>query len=734
VEPPVHATSAVFHGVLEPTATPEPGSTYSFIYKQGPSCVGGTETTPGMVLASAQEVSEQVEGLHPSTEYTVCLSVKNAAAETAEASATFETATPPETDPPLTEKATAITDTTAELHGQPTPAVEAAVGYDFTYNTNGSCAGATTAPVPPAKLKAASKVSVPVTELEAGSEYTYCMVAFNEAGESATGTPATFDTPASKPVVPTESVSGVNPMDATLEGQVNPENQATRYHFEYSSVEAKLGTPEASSVGAGSYPGVGEVQAAGPVDLGGGLSPGTTYYYRIVASNGSGATDGTIESFTTESFEAPAIDEEHATGVTQTSAELHALINPDDQETKYQFKIGTDTSYGLGAVLVSEGELGASFGDNEVAVNLAPHEGIINTAIELQPNTEYHYEAVATNETGTSEGLTSPPGDQTFLTLPNPPAASTDGFSGVTTTTAAISGSVDPGASGFPAQDDTKYYFQYGTTTSYGHQVPGLLDHAEAEACREDHEKDEACPSESEAGEGEGARAEQSNLVGLEPGRTYHYRIVATNDNANPEALPPQTVYGQDETFTTAATPPILSEVSVQGIGQNGATITARLESQGLPTRWELQLGATPGLLALQASGNTTGTIPLSLGVGSLSPGTTYYYKLVAVNLNDTVEPVSAKGSFTTAPAPAGAAPGALPALIPYQSIAELNAKEAKEDKGLPGPVVTKPLTNAEKLKKALKACKQKKGAERAKCEASARKRYPASKQKKAKQ
>jgi hypothetical protein len=72
--------------------------------------------------------------------------------------------------------------------------------------------------------------------------------------------------------------------------------------------------------------------------------------------------------------------------------------------------------------------------------------------------------------------------------------------------------------------------------------------------------------------------------------------------------------------------------------------------------------------------------------------------------------------------------PAATPALIPYQSIAELNAKEAKEDKKLPGPVVTRTLTNAEKLKKALKACKKKKGAKRAKCEASARKKYPTAK------
>ena len=68
--------------------------------------------------------------------------------------------------------------------------------------------------------------------------------------------------------------------------------------------------------------------------------------------------------------------------------------------------------------------------------------------------------------------------------------------------------------------------------------------------------------------------------------------------------------------------------------------------------------------------------------------------------------------------------------MIPYQSIEELNAKEAKEDKGLP-PHRHKPLTNAEKLKKALKVCKKdKRRNKRVSCEKQARKKYRAVKKK----
>jgi hypothetical protein len=412
--------------------------------------------------------------------------------------------------------------------------------------------------------------------------------------------------------------------------------------------------------------------------------------------------------------EAPAIEAESAFGVTHTGASFSAVINPKLQPvTACEFRF----SGGISAVACnpSAGELGE--GEEGVGTG-ASLEG-------LTPNTEYQYEALATNATGTTEGFIAI-GDQTFLTLPNPPTVSTGGHSVTGPTTATVSGSVNPGSSSAgivspqaALQDDTTYDVEYGGTAAYGKRTPV-----------------------GDAGEGESAVAETVSLEGLEPGRTYHYRIVASNLddagelNANLPGvygtLIPQVVYGQDEEFTTPATPPVLSGVSVQGVTQSAATIAATLESQGLPTRYELQLGATPGLLQPIASGETSGTTPLSLTAGSLSAGTTYYYKLLAINPNDTVEPVSAAGSFTTVAAPAAAALAGLPAVIPYQSIAELNAKEAKEDKALPNPVSTKTLTKAEKLKKALKACHSKKGKKRTKCEAAAQKKFGSSKKKKA--
>ena len=69
-------------------------------------------------------------------------------------------------------------------------------------------------------------------------------------------------------------------------------------------------------------------------------------------------------------------------------------------------------------------------------------------------------------------------------------------------TGATLNARIDPG--GFP----TKYRFEYGPTTSYGQVSP---------------------PGEGSVGEGNGPVAVSQQLTGLEPGVTYHFRVVATN-------------------------------------------------------------------------------------------------------------------------------------------------------------------------------------------------------------
>jgi hypothetical protein len=255
----------------------------------------------------------------------------------------------------------------------------------------------------------------------------------------------------------------------------------------------------------------------------------------------------------------------------------------------------------------------------------------------------------------------------------------------VTPTTATVTATINP--DGLP----TSYYLQYGS---------------------EDYGK-ETLPQTLPAGIT--PQTESITLTGLEPGAGYHYRLVATNNNNGTT----QTAYGEDATVTTTATPPILTGLTAIGVTESTATITATLQPEGLPTRYELELASTPGQLQPKASGQTASTATLNIQVTALTPATTYYYKLTATNPNGTIEP---EGSFTTATPPPGPTLATLPPTIPYTPITQLNTKETEENKTKP----SKPLTNQQKLTKALKACKKTKNkAKRTACEKQAHKKYP---------
>ena len=95
------------------------------------------------------------------------------------------------------------------------------------------------------------------------------------------------------PGVTTGDATGVSSGAATLQGQVNPNARASSYHFEFGTTTA-YGTSTASqTTGAGVSP---EAVAATIA----GLVPGTTYHFRLVATNADGTTAGADRTFVAE--------------------------------------------------------------------------------------------------------------------------------------------------------------------------------------------------------------------------------------------------------------------------------------------------------------------------------------------------------------------------------------------------------------------------------------------------
>jgi len=103
--------------------------------------------------------------------------------------------------------------------------------------------------------------------------------------------------------------------------------------------------------------------------------------------------------------------------------------------------------------------------------------------------------------------------------VPLGPIVTTESTSGLSSDSATIEGSVAPNRNAV-----STCVFQYGTSTSYGSEVP--------------------C-AQTVAGTSSSPTTVTAALTGLVPGTTYHYRVIASNSDG--------TSYGLDETFTTAA-------------------------------------------------------------------------------------------------------------------------------------------------------------------------------------
>lgn len=97
------------------------------------------------------------------------------------------------------------------------------------------------------------------------------------------------------PVAETLAAASVKDKTASLKGNVDPNNAATTYYFEYGTTEAYgsfIPVGKNGSAGSGGSP-VAVSQALS------GLEPETTYHFRLVAENEKGKSTGADQAFTT---------------------------------------------------------------------------------------------------------------------------------------------------------------------------------------------------------------------------------------------------------------------------------------------------------------------------------------------------------------------------------------------------------------------------------------------------
>lgn len=191
----------------------------------------------------------------------------------------------------------------------------------------------------------------------------------------------------------------------------------------------------------------------------------------------------------------PTVITGEANNITQTTVNLHGLVDPNGSQTYVTFEFGTTTSYGTYL------SCGYYIGDS-----LYPVTGTLSN---LTPGTLYHFRINGTNSYGTANGS-----DSVFTTLPadSIPVAITEGVTNLTDDGATIHGLYN--AAGF----STTIVLEWGLTESYGSFTSGQCSGYEDTPM-------------------------QIGLYGLLANTTYHYRAYIIYSGG--------TIYGNDSTFTT---------------------------------------------------------------------------------------------------------------------------------------------------------------------------------------
>jgi hypothetical protein len=267
--------------------------------------------------------------------------------------------------------------------------------------------------------------------------------------------------------------SAISVTGATLSGDVNPNGASTTYDFEYGTT-ADFGL-DTAVVAAGA--GVHDVGASAHL---GGLTPGTTYYYRLVARNYLGKSYGSASSFHTPAH-APTIPSTWFTDVSDTSAVAVAVIDAEGLASTWSVHYGPSPALGL---VSAAHAVGSSVSPVTVHIPLR----------HLAAHTSYYFEAVATNAVGSTPGSAV-----SFLTT-GAPIVAAQSIRALTPTSVTLAGSV------IPDGHVTRWYFQYGTTTAYG-----------------------ATTKVGDAGSSMDTVAVGRSVPGLAANTVYHFRLIAVS-------------------------------------------------------------------------------------------------------------------------------------------------------------------------------------------------------------
>ena len=344
--------------------------------------------------------------------------------------------------------------------------------------------------------------SVTVAGLQCGTTYKYRISIPSVSGSAQVYT-FTTSACAAGPSATTAAATGIGLAGATLNGSVTPNGADTTVSFDYgasTSYGASVAATPATVPGA---------SAATTVSAGlSGLACGTTYHFRVKATNSNGSSTGADASFKTSACPAtaPVATTAAATNVSSGGATLNGSITPNGAATSASFDYGTTTSYGSTVSATPSSVAATTTGTTAISASVSG----------LACATTYHFRAKASSTAGTGTGS-----DQSFTTSACStvaPQATTNPASGMTSTGATLNATVTPNGS------STTVSFDYGQTSAYGSTLAASPATIAASAS---------------------ATAVTGNATGLACATTYHFRVRAVSSAG--------TTLGGDQSLTTGA-------------------------------------------------------------------------------------------------------------------------------------------------------------------------------------
>lgn len=313
------------------------------------------------------------------------------------------------------EDASSVSYQTAQVEGTVDPGGET-TSYRFQYiteanyqqnvgNGNSGFEGAASGPSGSVEGSGAQAVSGELSGLEPNTTYHLRLTAENAGGSVGTVAANTFTTQAvAAPAVTIAAASEVELRAAKAEGTVELAQNDPAFD---ASCKFQFAThsdfSDATSVSC--EPQTVLASEAQPVTVTANLTeltPNTTYYLRLVATNSGGTGEAVAPTFTTP-IAAPVVGSTFVSEVTTNAAKLRSQVNPSGAATTYRFEYGTTTSYGN--ITPLQGPLPADGADHPVSAEISG----------LQANTTYHYRLLATNSVETVAGP-----DATFTTFAEP--------------------------------------------------------------------------------------------------------------------------------------------------------------------------------------------------------------------------------------------------------------------------------------------------------------------------